>query len=159
MFNVWVTPEMRVCRFFAMTWAGAFHRLRFSFRWLADYQMVAVTSAPAPPIVRHEKEEKMERCLSKDIGNIRITVRVCANAEPRFCMDIPTMLACVIHISLASQRLSGGCGALSLLDGFPAVTASPAPNCGKGIEPDVVPSECVPVSRTTCFKPTPRHWW
>jgi len=46
MFNVWVTPEMRDGRFFAMTWAGAFHRRRLSFRWLADYQMVAVINFP-----------------------------------------------------------------------------------------------------------------
>ena len=120
--------------------------------------LVAVTSAPGPPIDRHKRKENGTSSIQRH--------RKCQSCGPglrkrrtAFCMDIPTMLARVIHISLASQRLSGGCGALPPLDGFPALTASPAPNCGKGIEPDVVPSECVPVSQTTCFKPTPRHWW
>lgn len=42
---------------------------------------------------------------------------------------------------------------ISCIDGIPA------PNCGKGIEPDVVPPKFVPVPRTARFQPAPRRWW
>lgn len=67
------------------------------------------------------KEEKNEHCLHRQWYCQKHGPRLRKQRTVSYVV-ILTTYAGVIHVSPVFQRLSGGCGALSPLDGFPSTT-------------------------------------